>query len=239
MTERASWDELWAWVDDGQGRLEQAVAGITDAQVHEPVRLEGWTRGHVLCHLARNADALQNLLSWASTGAETPMYSSPEARADGIEAGAARSQVEQLADLTESGARLRAASNELPLPRRSFEVLSAQGRRITALEVPWMRNREVWLHHVDLEVGFTMDDVPTDVATELVKDVAGWMTARVDDTLDLVFDGDETVRLGDPAATPSSTISGTAQQIAGWLTGRLGPSSLSATNGFRQLPPWL
>ena len=179
MSERASWDELWAWSFDGQRRVEQAVAGLDDAQLREPIRLEGWTRGHVVCHLARNADALTNLLTWAATGVETPMYSSTEAREEGIQAGAARPLPEQLADLTESAALLRRASERLPADRRGFGVRSAQGRAITALEVPWMRNREIWLHHVDLEVGFTLDDVPSHVSTELVKDVAGWMTARV------------------------------------------------------------
>ncbi|MEV0474381.1 maleylpyruvate isomerase N-terminal domain-containing protein, partial [Streptomyces prunicolor] len=31
-----------------------------NASVAEPSRLPGWSRGHVLAHLARNADALVN-----------------------------------------------------------------------------------------------------------------------------------------------------------------------------------
>ena len=42
--------------------------------------LPGWTVGHVLTHVARNADAYTNLLTWARTGVETPAYASPEAR---------------------------------------------------------------------------------------------------------------------------------------------------------------
>ena len=73
-----------------------ATAGVlTDAQVAGPSRLPGWTRGHVLTHLARNADGFANLLTWARTGNETPMYPSEAARARGVEEGAARRRAER------------------------------------------------------------------------------------------------------------------------------------------------
>ena len=46
-----------------------------------------WTRAHLLTHFARNADSLGNLLAWAETGVEQPMYGSGMARDDDIEAG--------------------------------------------------------------------------------------------------------------------------------------------------------
>ena len=45
-----------------------------------PSLLPGWSRGHVLTHLARNADGAVNLLTWARTGVETPQYVSQEQR---------------------------------------------------------------------------------------------------------------------------------------------------------------
>jgi maleylpyruvate isomerase len=64
------------------GRLLATVATLGDAQAREPSLLPGWTRGHVLSHIARNADGLGNLLRWARTGTEIPMYGSAEAQAD-------------------------------------------------------------------------------------------------------------------------------------------------------------
>jgi maleylpyruvate isomerase len=49
---------LLGWVEDGSRRLEQAVSALPAEAVAEPSALPGWTRGHVLTHLARNADAL-------------------------------------------------------------------------------------------------------------------------------------------------------------------------------------
>lgn len=53
----------------------------------EPSALSGWTRKHVLAHVAANADALGNLVRWVATGEPIPMYASPADRAAGIERG--------------------------------------------------------------------------------------------------------------------------------------------------------
>ena len=51
---------------------------------------EGWTRGHVLTHVARNADGLAALVRSAVDGTGETMYASPEQRDADIEAGADR-----------------------------------------------------------------------------------------------------------------------------------------------------
>ncbi|HEX2301338.1 MAG TPA: maleylpyruvate isomerase N-terminal domain-containing protein, partial [Pseudonocardiaceae bacterium] len=99
-------DTTLAWVANGQVLLEQAVAGLDE--LSGPSRLPGWTRGHVVTHLARNAEGLTRLLTWARTGVETPMYPSREARAADIEAGAGRPPAEQLDDLCRTAAAFAA-----------------------------------------------------------------------------------------------------------------------------------
>ena len=90
------------------GRLLATASALSDAQAREPSLLPGWTRGHVLCHIARNADGMVNLLNWARTGTETPMYASAESRTADIEAGAGRHAAELTADVRESAARFAA-----------------------------------------------------------------------------------------------------------------------------------
>jgi maleylpyruvate isomerase len=238
-SERPSWSVLWEWVADAQGRIEVAGAELDDAQLRAPSLLTDWTRGHVLAHLSLNARALINLLTWAETGIETPMYPSPQARAEDITATAGNSPGVQLSELIASGEQLRLAAAGLPPARRTHEVRTAQGRSIPALEVPWMRNREVWLHLVDLDLGFTIDDIPAAVARELIVDVAGWMTPRIEATVDLVIDGaPEPVRLGGGSVAADS-VSGSPQQLAGWLTGRSGPDGLTTPGEIPALPSWL
>src|SRR5579859_308739 len=93
-----SLDRLAAATD----RVLATAAALTDAQAREPSLLPGWTRGHVLTHIARNADGLRNLLIWARTGTEVPMYASAQARNDDIEAGAGRPAAGLAADVRES-----------------------------------------------------------------------------------------------------------------------------------------
>ena len=46
----------------------------TLADVRAPSLCEGWSRAHVLAHVARNAEAIQRLAQWAVDGAPRPMY---------------------------------------------------------------------------------------------------------------------------------------------------------------------
>ena len=44
-------------VADANERFLDAIEGLTDDQVLRPSLLPGWTVGHVLTHVARNADS--------------------------------------------------------------------------------------------------------------------------------------------------------------------------------------
>ena len=46
----------------------------SDAWAREPSLLPGWTRGHVLTHLARNADSQRHVLEAAVRGAPAERY---------------------------------------------------------------------------------------------------------------------------------------------------------------------
>ena len=83
-------DDALRWTVHGTKLCADALAGLEEPEWHHPSRLPGWTRRHLVAHLAANADALGNLVRWAATGVETPMYSSPEQRAHDIESGAQR-----------------------------------------------------------------------------------------------------------------------------------------------------
>ena len=68
-----------------------ASAGLlTDEQARGPSLLPGWTRGHLLTHVARNAEGGTRLLGWARTGVPSYEYRSVTARAAAIEEGAGR-----------------------------------------------------------------------------------------------------------------------------------------------------
>src|SRR5262250_2014395 len=99
---------------EADGRLIASASVLTDDQMREPSLLPGWTRGHVLTHIARNADSLSNLLTWAMTGEETPQYESAQARDAQIDAGSGRPTEEIVADLSRSSEAFISRARELP-----------------------------------------------------------------------------------------------------------------------------
>jgi maleylpyruvate isomerase len=230
-------DTELGWVAQGQARLEELVEGLDDLAA--PSRLPGWTRGHVVTHLARNADALLRLLVWARTGVETPMYPSPAVRNAEIEAGAGRPHAEQLDDLRATAARLADEAAGLQPAHWEATVRTAQGRAVPASAVGWMRVREVWLHQVDL--GADVDVLPDDVAVALVRDVAGSLDSRVEHRIELQLPG-EVVAFGSAGAEPVAEplpVSGPDTELAGWLTGRGPGSRLRTPATLPELPRWL
>lgn len=224
-----------AWVAQGQALLERTVLALDE--LAGPSRLPGWSRGHVVTHVARNAEGLGRLLSWARTGIETPMYPSIQARDADIEAGAGRSQAEQLDDLHRTAAAFADAAQRLSLDHWQATVRTRHGP-MPARAVPWARARELWLHVVDLDAGVEIDVMPADVATMLVHDVAEWMHAHAPVRIALQVPSQEPIIFG-PVPSIPLPVSGPVQQLAGWLTGRCSGDRLTAPDGLPELPRWL
>lgn len=228
--------QLLSWQDEGTDLLEKAVATLTDAELAGPSALPGWRRAHVVAHLARNADALVNLLTWARTGVETPMYPAPGNRERDIDATALSSPAELRTDLLTANARLATATSAVPPAAWQARVRSAQGRDIPASEVPWLRVREVWVHLVDLGSRWTFDDLPAELAVALLADVTSALERKpTTPALTLVAEGAGEWTIG-PAA-PVVTVTGSPAALLGWVTGRTGGAGL--TGDLPTLPRWL
>jgi maleylpyruvate isomerase len=228
-------DIALAWAADGQALFENTAEKLDD--LRGPSRLPGWSRGHVVTHVARNAEGLCRLLAWACTGVETPMYMSEAARDADIEAGATRARDEQLEDLRRTGAAFTTASQELSSAQWEATVGTWHGD-VPATFIPWARTRELWLHLVDLDAGVEIEVIPEDVAAALIRDVAGQMSSRIPAGIELQLPDGARVSCGPETGVPVP-VSGPVQQLAGWLTGRSSGSRLHAPYGLPDLPRWL
>jgi maleylpyruvate isomerase len=67
VTGRTHADSL-KWAEHGTGLFVTHVALLDDESMSAPSRLPGWTRKHLVAHIAANSDALGNLVHWARTG---------------------------------------------------------------------------------------------------------------------------------------------------------------------------
>jgi maleylpyruvate isomerase len=147
-------------IDDATARLMVTVRGLTDEQVGEPSLLPGWTRGHVLTHIARAAEAHRNLLEAARTGADIPAYASQEARDTDIEKGASRPVAEHVADIERTAAVFRAAVDTVPEDAWATEVTILHLDPFPVRQVVLRKLVELELHHVDLDAGYRPADWP-------------------------------------------------------------------------------
>ncbi len=228
------------WMGAGTELLLRAVGALPDDALADPSRLPGWSRAHVVAHVARNAEALTRLATWARTGVETPMYTDGEQRARDIEQ-SARAPVEQLRhELGSTAATLDAAFAALDERSWQAPVRTAAGRAVPAAEVPWMRVREVWLHAVDLDAGVGMTELPPDVVDSLLDDATGTLSAKEDcPAVRLLATDSELSWILGPDADPV-VVRGAAAELLGWLIGREGAEHLRTDGGsLPTLPRWL
>lgn len=211
---------------------DSLLSSVSDFGEHE-VRAESWlpdwTRGHVLAHIARNAEGMINLLTWARTGVETPMYGPGDARDRDIEAGAGRSAAELLADLVTTADELADAARAHPEDRWHHTVRLPGDRVREAGQLLQMRRTELEIHHVDLCCGYSPADWPEDWAAELLGQVVDTFAARADSPAFAMEDPESERRwaLGQPEGAP--VVGGPVRELLAWLTGRGDGAGLTVT----------
>lgn len=201
------------WAAEGTKLALNAVAGLDTAGFGQRSLLPDWSRRQLIAHIAANADAVGNLITWAATGVETPMYPSPQDRAEGFAKGLTMSAEELGAWLRDSAARLAEAMDELTEDQWRHEVVTAQGRTVPATETPWMRAREVCVHAVDLGTGLSFADLPEGFNAALREDILAKRGLT---------------------ALPSGLADAPAYEVTAWLAGR--PNTLTDAP---ELGPWL
>lgn len=227
------------WMTEGTQYLFGLVEQLPNAELWEPSALPGWTRAHVIGHVARNAEAINRLASWARTGVESPMYESRQRRDADIEESAGYPPSILRLDLVDTADAMARELAQLDEQAWQAQVRNVQGRLIPAAELPWMRIREVWLHAVDLGTEGQLADFPAELVDVLLDDVSDAQSAKEDtpSAVLIASDRDRSWQLGTGRAVQ---LTGTAAELAGWLTGRDGGAGLAVEGGpLPELPSWL
>jgi maleylpyruvate isomerase len=228
------------WMSAGHAHFLARLDDLTDQDLLKPTALAGWTGRHLLSHVGHNARALGRLAHWAASGEPTPMYADAQARAAEIELGARWAAPQLRAFVRQEQARLSSSLEALDPTHWATDVVTAQGRTVTASAVPWLRARELWIHATDLHGGLGFERFPAEFLDELLVDVlarrraSGWpVRVRATDrpyTVDLLDVDDDTGLVEAPAAV-----------LARWLTGRGGADAVRTNDGAEppKLSPWL
>jgi maleylpyruvate isomerase len=203
-------------VVEAESRLFASVRALDDSAMRSPSLLPGWTVGHLLTHLARNADSHVRRTRAAVERVVVDQYPGGMAeRAAEIEAGAARRAASVLEDVAASSARMLGAWAAAPDRAWTGITRDATGRERPLAELPGRRWLEVEVHLVDLGTGPTHRD---------------WSDAFVAAHLPQMRAGTAARMPGGAAPPPEGALD--ARDELAWLSGRL------ARPGLPVLGPW-
>ncbi|NJQ16514.1 maleylpyruvate isomerase family mycothiol-dependent enzyme [Streptomyces bohaiensis] len=214
------------------GRLRTAVAGLTEQEAREAIHLPGWTRAHVLIHLADLSQAFARQARYAVKGETVEVYDGGRPTRDrrieelhGRPLPWLRDQVEEgLTALEDAWQPLGPDGWELPCSYRNSPLFATQ--------LAWWRETE--LHAVDLTVGHT----PDAWSTALSSHVVAFLTARLPQGTTLHAPDTDEKWAAAEAARPGETparVHGSVRALAAWLSGRP-HSTLPTTDADAPLP---
>jgi maleylpyruvate isomerase len=134
-----------------QSALNASLVGLDDDTARSASTLPGWTVGHVLTHVARNAESVVWRLDGAAQGELRDQYPGGlTQRAADIEAGAGRPAAELVADVARTSAAVERAMAELPAAAWDAPSRTSRGVVESSREAVLSRWREVVVHHGDL-----------------------------------------------------------------------------------------
>lgn len=213
-------------VGRSSARLIKAATTLTDDQVRAPSALPTWTRGQVLVHLARSADAYTWLLR-SARGCPHPGSRPTTAPPPGTTERAAA----LAADVRLSLERFAEEARAMPADAWSRLVTALAGWRHPAWFTLWRCLRELETHHVDLYCGYHTSDWPVSYVAWALDDTLATLKEQ-----HFPIGSAEAVDLGRSwELTPGGpTVAAAGHVLLGWLAGRTpGPDE-----NLPLPPPW-
>lgn len=213
-----------------------------------PSLLPGWSRAHVVVHLARNADAQLRMVDGALRGESVEQYAGGEqGRAREIEEGAIGAAKTIVAGLESSVAGLDQRWATLPEHAWDLETVTLRFRR-SVREGIAARWREVDIHHVDLGCGYGPRDWPAEFVDAFLERTIARLPARMLETAQgaglrwRLVDQDamrswrvDAASVQPGAGVADAEVSGSGWQLLAWLVGR-GDHGLKVTGRADRLP---
>ncbi|WP_395402862.1 maleylpyruvate isomerase family mycothiol-dependent enzyme [Arthrobacter sp. UC242_113] len=243
-------DTLLAELHKAADAVSSLAAKLTDADVLAPSALPGWTRGHVLAHIAGISNAMARQLEYAARGETVELYDGGyDGRTKAIEMSAGHALAQHRTDLDAALQRALGAFDSLDADADAGDAdgTGAGGWRApisyrggVVLDGGLALWRELVIHASDLNTGRG----PETWSRPFCEHLFTFLAARVPEEQKLVLQplGLPPVTIG--AGRRSTVISGMVTDIAAWLAGRepsLGSLRASAAADGVDLPellPW-
>lgn len=162
-------------------RLWAVMGRLADDEFGLPSALPGWSVGHVLTHLARNAEAMCRRIQGAIELEVVDQYAGgPAGRTEEIENGARRDPTAIRNDVVEWSSKLDALFASIPDEIWSRPVRTVSGGEHPVASLPFRRWREVEVHLVDLGRDVRPADWPDQLVVRALPRLVAGLTDRAD-----------------------------------------------------------
>lgn len=214
----------------------RTVDALGAEELAAPSLLPGWTRGHVVAHIALNGVALAGVMQAVLREEPVAMYESNEKRDADIDDLAAAGQAEVFDQLLASTTLFNEAALAMDEDAWHGSFCRTPGdEQVPVASVLTMRRRELEVHHADLGAVYGRHDWPVDFVVEMLDAVVG----------DHLESGSFSVHATDlerswaVGGSGGQTVSGLGPDLGWWLTGRGDGEGLTCDgDALPRLAPW-
>ena len=160
--------------------LLAAVDELDDESLTEPSALPGWTRSHVVAHLALNARSHVGLFAAAARGEQAEQYpGGGPARSLAIEEWSTRDPGALRTDLRRAVYELEGAWASASAEAWQGTGIAPSGAVVPIADLAFLRWRETLVHTVDLDIGIGFDAWPALwVRLELDRQRMAWAASH-------------------------------------------------------------
>ncbi|TDW19286.1 maleylpyruvate isomerase family mycothiol-dependent enzyme [Kribbella kalugense] len=209
-------------------QLLALVADLDDAAARADSALPGWSRGHVITHIANFSEGMTRQVEEALQGGLVEMYDGGRpGRDSAIEDGADRPAAELSSHLTQAVTALMASWDKVSPTDWPLPILHRNSNLSAGLQATW---RELTIHTADLDLGVT----PASWSESFCLHLLDFLRPRTPDNVHLI--------LQSPSATWENgtgedvRLEGALTDLTAWYAGRTTPGPI--TGPTPDLLPW-
>jgi maleylpyruvate isomerase len=210
-------------------RVNDTVATADEAVVRGPSGLPGWSRGHVITHIANFSEAMTRQVEEALQGRLIEVYDGGRpARDAAIESGAGRPAAELVDHLRTATTALIAAWDKVGPDDWERPILHRNSNLAAGIHATW---RELAVHAVDLVLEPTADDWPADFCLHLLD----FLRSRTPEGIHLILRADDGTSW-ENGTGQQITLTGKLTDLTAWYAGREAPGPVNGP--APELLPW-
>ncbi|TCC60476.1 maleylpyruvate isomerase family mycothiol-dependent enzyme [Kribbella pittospori] len=209
--------------------LTALVADLDEETARGASVLPGWSRGHVITHIANFSEAMTRQVDEALLGRLVEFYDGGRpARDAAIEAGAHRPAAELKSHLAAATTALLATWDKVGPDDWQRPITHRESNIAAAVNTTW---RELTIHTTDLNLGPTPATWPPAFCLHLLN----FLRPRTPEGIHLTLQPTDAPTWENGTGTPI-TLTGTLPALTAWYAGRTPPTPIHGT--LPDLLPW-